>query len=102
MSTQLTTWEQKAAAKRAETLTKIPQEWRLDPADVARAGHQRDLTGAFIQQFLNAEDVAIISKDSAEIVNHVEEGQLTAVQVATAFCKTAAIAHQIVSTPSSG
>ncbi|KAL9112148.1 MAG: hypothetical protein Q9227_003525 [Pyrenula ochraceoflavens] len=88
-------WEAQAAAKRASTLAKIPPEWRLDPDDIERAGKRRDLTGPFIQQFLDPEDISIISQDSVPIVNAVREGKLTALEVTTAFCKTAAIAHQI-------
>jgi amidase len=38
--------------------------------------------------------------DSKPIVGAVQAGKLTAVRVTTAFCKTAAIAHQIVSSSS--
>ncbi|KAI1146361.1 amidase signature domain-containing protein [Nemania diffusa] len=88
-------WKVSAATKRADTLNKIPPQWRLGPADLAAAQKQRDLTGPFIQQFLNADEVSIISRDSVAIVEDIKKGRLTAVQVTTAFCKTAAIAHQI-------
>ncbi|KAI1430788.1 amidase signature domain-containing protein [Xylaria sp. CBS 124048] len=88
-------WEAKAAAKRADTLGKIPVEWRLSAADLAKARAQRDLTGPFIQSFLQDEERAVIERDSVEIVEDVRAGRLTAVQVTSAFCKTAAIAHQI-------
>lgn len=95
-------WKVSAATKRADTLNKIPPQWRLGPADLAAAQKQRDLTGPFIQQFLNADEVSIISRDSVAIVEDIKKGRLTAVQVTTAFCKTAAIAHQIVSYPGFG
>ncbi|KAK0704392.1 amidase signature domain-containing protein [Lasiosphaeris hirsuta] len=90
-----TSWEARAAEKRAATLAKIRPEWRLSPDDMERARKQRDLTGPFIQSFLLADEVSIISKDSVDIVDAIKEGKLTAVQVTIAFCKTAAIAHQI-------
>ena len=90
-------WEAQAAAKRASTLDKIPPKWRLSTEDVERAAKQRDLTGSFIQQFLEAEEISIISMDSVPIVHALQEGIFTAVQVTTVFCKTAAVAHQIVS-----
>ncbi len=99
METQ--SWEARAAAKRADTLDKIPKEWRLSAADLTRAEAQRDLTGSFIEQFLTPEEIAITTKDSVSLVNEIKERQLTAVQVTTAFCKRAAIAHQIVNSPSS-
>ncbi len=90
-------WETRAAEKRASTVDKIPPGWRLDLADLARAKEQRDLTGPFIQQFLTSAEIAIISKDTVEIATAISRGTLTAVAATTAFCKTAAIAHQIVS-----
>ncbi|EXJ69725.1 uncharacterized protein A1O5_06796 [Cladophialophora psammophila CBS 110553] len=39
--------------------------------------------------------MSIISMDSVLLVDAIRKGTLTAVQVTTAFCKTAAIAHQI-------
>ena len=90
-------WEARAAAKRASTLEKIPWRWRLSPKDLERAAEQQNLTGAFIQQFLDEQDISIISMDSVPLANALMEGTLTAVQVTTAFCKTAAVAHQIVS-----
>ncbi|KAI0541303.1 amidase signature domain-containing protein [Xylaria digitata] len=88
-------WQARAAAKREDTLNKIRPEWRLSPIDLTRAKEQRILTGSFIQQFLQADEISIVSRDSVEIVEAIKKGELTAVQVTSAFCKTAAIAHQI-------
>lgn len=93
------TWSSKAAAKRASTLAKIYPEWRLAPEDIRRASTQRNLTGSFIQQFIAADDAAILSMDSVSVVDAIKQGRLTSLQVTTAFCKAAAVAHQIVSSP---
>lgn len=90
-------WEIKAAAKRASTYAKIPKEWLLDEATLDRASKQRNLTGAFIEQLLTADEAAIIGQGSVLIVAKVRAGEYSSVQVARAFCKTAAIAQQIVS-----
>jgi amidase len=90
-------WELMAAAKRSSTLAKIPKEWLLDPADLEKASRQRDLAGPFIEQYLSAEEIAIVRQDSVSIVTSIHKGEYSAVQVARAFCKVAAIAHQIVS-----
>ncbi|QPC71343.1 hypothetical protein HYE68_002095 [Fusarium pseudograminearum] len=89
------TWESRAAAKRAEVLDKIRPEWRLSPKDLERARQQRDITGPFIQQFLEERDVSVTSMTSAPILKALGEGKLSVVQVASAFCKRAAVAHQI-------
>jgi len=88
-------WEARAAAKRASTLAQIPQAWRLDPAQLDEAKGQRDLTGAFIRRFPQPRDIEIISQDSLELTRAISSAKLSAVQVTTAFCKTAAVAHQI-------
>ena len=93
---QTLSWEALAAAKRAGTFAKIPEIWRLDPVDLARAKDQIDLTGSFIQEFLTADEISITSKDSVDLVNEIRDKSLSAVQVTEAFCKRAAIAHQIV------
>jgi amidase len=90
-------WEAKAASKRRDTYAKIPEEWRLGPEDLAKAARQRDLTGQFIEQYLSGEDIAIIRLDSVSLVTKIQKSEYSAVQVVRAFCKTAAIAHQIVS-----
>ena len=90
-------WESKAAKKRASTLAKIPPEWRLSPTDLERASRQRDLTGSFIEGFLDANEIAIVNMDSVTLVEAIKTRKLSAVEVAKAFCKTAAVAHQIVS-----
>ncbi|GKU21475.1 unnamed protein product [Fusarium langsethiae] len=88
-------WENRAAAKRAETLDKIRPEWGLSTIDLDRACRQRDVTGPFIEQFLDEGDISITSMTSTPILKALKERKLLAVQVATAFCKRAAIAHQI-------
>lgn len=90
-------WEIKAAEKRASTYAKIPLEWRLSAAELERASKQRDLTGSFIEGFLEPNEIAIINMDSIPIVEAIMSRKLSAVEVTRAFCKTAAIAHQIVS-----
>lgn len=89
-------WQDRAATKRAETLNRIPSEWRLSAEDLEQARQERDITSSFIERFLNEEEVSISSMKSAPILKALAEQRLTTVQVATAFCKRAAVAHQIV------
>ncbi|KAK4203467.1 Acetamidase [Triangularia verruculosa] len=88
-------WEIRAAGKRQSILDQIPKEWKLSTADINKAKAQRDITGPFIEQFLDNEEIKITSYDAVELVNQIQQGKLTAVQVTTAFSKRAAIAHQI-------
>lgn len=89
-------WEAKAKAKVAETKSKIPHEWRLNQSSLDKAKQIKKLSGPFIESFLNDEELSIIRNDSTLLVEKVKTGEYTALQVAQAFCKTAAVAHQIV------
>jgi len=90
-------WQVKAEKKRSETLGKIAPEWRLTEPELEKALKQRDLTGAFFDQYLEAHEISIVRQDATHLVDRVQRGQLSAKDVALAFCKAAAIAHQIVS-----
>jgi amidase len=93
-----TSWQEKAAAKRAATDAKIPQKWRLTQTDLDRAKEQVQLTGPFIQSFLAEAEREIVGHDAPTLVKLTSK-EYTAFQVAEAYCKTAAIAHQIVLYP---
>lgn len=88
-------WEEKAAAKRANTLAKIPESWLVTPAKRDEAAHTRDLTGSFMDSLLDEETRAIVSMDSVTLVDAIRDRKLSALDVTTAFCKSAAIAHQL-------
>jgi len=89
------TWQKKAEAKVAETKSKIPDEWTLQKHDLEAAKRQRQLSGPFIERFLNDGELEITGNDSVPLLSKIKSGQYTALQVTTAFCKRAAIAHQI-------
>ncbi|KAK7953856.1 hypothetical protein PG988_014550 [Apiospora saccharicola] len=99
MSSNKRSWEELAADKRAATLDKIPKSWRLSESDLLDAKKQRDLTGSFICKFLTEEAIAITAQSTTQIASEIQAGHLSAVQVATAFCRRAAIAHQTVCSP---
>ncbi|KAJ5714166.1 general amidase [Penicillium malachiteum] len=90
-----TEWQTKAQNKRASLRASIPEEWRLDQEILDRASKQRDLTGQYIQQYLEPEEIAIIGHDSTTIVENIRNKKWTSLQVAKAFCKTAAISQQL-------
>lgn len=92
------TWRAKGEAKRQSILDAIPDKWRLT-ATIPSAEEQRDVTGAFIQQFLNQREIEITESDAVDIVAQTCSGQWTAVEVTEAFCHRAAVAHQLVYNP---
>ena len=91
------TWQQKAEAKRTGTRSKIPEEWMLTQDDLAAAKKQQQLSGPFIESFLDDLELEITSNDSVPLLAKIRSSHYTALQVTKAFCKRAAIAHQIVS-----
>ncbi|MCJ1410567.1 hypothetical protein MMC19_004653 [Ptychographa xylographoides] len=76
-------------------MSKIPTEWRLSNSDLEQAKQRRKLTGAFIESFLDEEELEIVRTDSVPLVERLAYGRYNAKQVVRAFCKTAAMAHQI-------
>ncbi|THV67121.1 amidase [Aureobasidium pullulans] len=80
--------------KRDSVLALIPEEWRI-PAPPS-VDEQRDVTGKFIQQYLNTQEIEITETDAVGIVEKTSNGTWTAVEVTKAFCHRSAIAHQLV------
>lgn len=90
-----TDWKSLAAAKRDAILKSIPEKWRL--AQIPSAEEQKDVTGPYIQQFLDKQEVDITETDAVGIAEKVAAGTWSAVVVTQAFCHRAALAHQLVS-----
>ncbi|KAF2763633.1 amidase [Teratosphaeria nubilosa] len=90
----MASWKEKGKAKADEVLGLIPKEWRL--AKIPSVEEQRDVTGTYIQQFLDKKEIEITETDAIGIVEHTTSGRWTAFEVAKAFCHRAALAHQLV------
>lgn len=87
-------WETRAASKRKTILDGIPQKWHL--SKIPSKEEQKDVTGAYIHQFLDQKEIEITETDVVGIAEKVAAGQWTAVAVTEAFCHRAALAHQLV------
>lgn len=94
VSTGDTPWQAQAAAKREAILGSIPEKWRL--AKIPAADEQRNVTGAYIRQFLSPKEAEITEADAVGIVAKTTSGAWSAVEVAEAFCHRAALSHQLV------
>jgi amidase len=97
MTTTKQNWQDVAAAKRAATLASIPKEW-LIPSNLMPADDVLDVTtfpktsGLFTE-----EELKITAASASEIVDQISKKVWTAEKVTLAFCKTASVAHQLVS-----
>lgn len=87
-------WESRAKAKREAILNAIPEKWRL--AKLPSAEEQKDVTGAYIHQFLSEKEIAITETDAVGIADKVAAGDWSAMDVTEAFCHRASLAHQLV------
>lgn len=98
-SSSSTAWKQIAAAKQQARLDQIPADWRLPSELLATANHT---SGADLRSIptscgiLSADEVAITEAPVAEILAKLQARTWTSESVTTAFCKRAAIAHQLV------
>lgn len=89
-------WEDIAAAKRAELLKSIPQEWII-PHDIKPPDDQLDVT-KFPEEsgWFTARELEITSKNAEELLEQLRSGGWTSEEVTRAFCKRASAAHQLV------
>lgn len=88
----MASWQERAADKQKRINDSIPKEWRIQnlPQDDSvldfpeKSGH------------LSSQELAITQSSAAELVKRLAVGDLKAVDVTIAFCKRAALAHQLV------
>jgi len=93
---QLAPWQQVAAAKQAARDALIPAEWLL-PSKDQYDGVLDVLSVPESCGILSPAELKITGSSADVILARIREGAWTSVDVATAFCKRAAIAQQLVS-----
>ena len=87
-------WQERAQAKREETVGLIPREWRLER--VPTPEEQRDVSGTYLHQFLTPREIEITETAAENILEKTTTGHWTAEEVTRAFAHRAALAHQHV------
>jgi amidase len=85
-------WEKTAVEKRARIEASIPQEWRIKTKPTEDSVMNFPQTSGI----MSAEELAITESSATDLVAQMAAGKLTSVAVTTAFCKRAALAHQLV------
>lgn len=89
-------WKQKAAKKREEQYSRIPVGWRLDPLPSPLPKSTLAYIESSELSILTAEEREITSVLSAqELLAKIQRHEYSAEAVTVAFCKRAAIAHQL-------
>ncbi len=91
-------WQVKTADKRAAEYVKIPKEWRLEPKYLGDETSDRNVLNVPAEcGILSQAELDITEKYNAvSLAKAVQSGSIKAADVATAFCKRAAIAQQLV------
>jgi amidase len=87
------TWEKIAADKRSRLAASIPVEWRIRSSPTTDSMIEYPKNSGL----LTSEELAITESSATDLVKELAAGKLSSVAVTTAFCKRAALAHQLVS-----
>lgn len=88
-------WQDIAKAKRAALLDSIPAEWRI-PADLMPPESQLDVTGFPTKSgFFTDDELKYTSTKIPELLQQIHSGKWKTVDVTSAFCKRAAVAHEL-------
>ncbi|KAI0120481.1 amidase [Hypoxylon sp. NC0597] len=90
-------WKELQAAKKAEQDSRIPAEWKLKKEDFPPEDTVDLRSFVNTCQILSPAELAITSDgyDATSLAAAIAEGKFTALEVVTAFCKRAAIGHQL-------
>lgn len=88
-----TTWEHIAADKRGRIDKCIPPEWKISVS----AAENSVIGIPASSGVLSPQELKITESTASELVPRLAKGELKAVDVTLAFCKRAALAHQLVS-----
>ncbi|OJJ02481.1 hypothetical protein ASPVEDRAFT_62508 [Aspergillus versicolor CBS 583.65] len=83
-------WQLAASKKKSSLEAAIPPEWRIKPPTY-------DSVMSFPRQsgILTEEELQITESSATQLVGDLAAGKLSSVAVTTAFCKRAALAHQV-------
>lgn len=85
-------WEDVALKQKTRVSDAIPTEWRLK--SLPSTDSVMDVPKG--SGILTPEELAITESFAADLVKDLAVGKLSSVAVTTAFCKRAALAHQLV------
>lgn len=85
-------WEETAADKKERIEKTIPDEWRIKSKDVGDSV----MDYPAMSGIMSDEELAITNSTAVDLVAKLAKGQMKSVAVTRAFCKRAALAHQLV------
>lgn len=93
-------WKQLALSKRVSTFNKIPKDWLLSMEQVSDFTETNSISVVDVPSIcgiLTRKELDITENhDATDLVSLMAKGELSSLEVVTAFCKRAAIAHQAI------
>lgn len=90
------TWEEISQQACARLDASIPSQWRI-PSDKLPPAEQAEIMDFPYKSGLFSErEIAITTSSATDVVKHIAVGEWKAEDVTRAFCKRAAITHQLV------
>lgn len=93
-------WQDVARAKQSQRYASIPAEWRLPTSITDQISSKANISVLDIPEnsgILTAKDLEITEKyDATDLLEMLRKKAFTSYEVTLAFCKRAAIAHQLV------
>lgn len=97
MSTPVKTWQSVSDAKKAEQAARIPAEWKLQQSNYPPPGTVDVRPVARSCGILSERELKITgdSYDATSLAAAIANDTYTAEEVAVAFCKRAAVGHQL-------
>ncbi|KAF8425288.1 amidase signature domain-containing protein [Tirmania nivea] len=87
------TWEDIAADKNRRIDASIPNEWRID---VTKYQEDSVMHVPAASGILSPQELEITNSSAVDLASRLASGQLKSVEVTLAFCKRAALAHQLL------
>lgn len=88
-------WEETVRAKRQQQQDAIPREWIITTPISSDLSNVLSIPGSC--GLLSAKEQVITATDTPILLGNLAQGTWSSVEVTTAFCKRAVIAHQLVS-----
>ncbi len=93
-------WKDLVAQKRTETTKALPQEWRLSSSILDTISASADISVLDVPAkcgLLTEKELDITENyDAVDLIAKMAAKELSSLDVTTAFCKRAAVAHQVV------
>lgn len=89
-------WEDIGKQARAKLLDSIPPEWRLPEDKLPPADQANVLDVPFKSGLFTEHEILITTSSATHIVQAIASGEWKSIDVTRAFCKRAAVAHQLV------